>query len=196
MSSLMSKVSALTADHVVQLVSSLAWPVTTLAALWTFRSELARLLERLSLLKLKGAEATFAQPLSEAESDANQVDELRSAKTVTPVVKEESERLRLLAEASPRAAVMEAWAMIETAAYEAGYAAGSTIPRVSAGTIVRLLSDRLPPTALRLLEDLRRLRNRAAHHPDVVISTEDAERYLELAARAASMIRASAKPLE
>ncbi len=51
-------------------------------------------------------------------------------------------------------------------------------------------SGALPQNSIKLIEQLRKLRNQAVHMPDFAINQSEAERYLELAAKIAAVISA------
>lgn len=178
-------------DHLVELVSALAWPITTIVVALLFRHELRQLAGRVSQLKYKDVEATFEKQLVEVEAEAARIPSPPEPELLEGPTAAAAEGLRRIAEISPRAAVLEAWTMIETAAMQSGLATGSAMPRVTARSIMTFLreSGRLSEESLQLIEDLRRLRNRAAHLPDVAITVDEAERYLALAEKSAAIIR-------
>ncbi|RXE96136.1 DUF4145 domain-containing protein [Pseudoalteromonas sp. PS5] len=134
-------------------------------------------------------EANFDKQLAKAESEAKSI-------TVTKKSTEDlsqTEQLLRIAEVSPRAAIVEAWTLIEMAASKKGLKAGVTLPRTSPKMIVDYLqlSGELPPNSIEIIEQLRKLRNQAVHMPDFAINQSEAERYLELAAKSAAVIGAT-----
>jgi hypothetical protein len=51
-------------------------------------------------------------------------------------------------------------------------------------------SGKFSPESLKLLNELRQIRNKASHLPDFAVTQSDAERYLELAVKGAAVISA------
>jgi hypothetical protein len=85
---------------------------------------------------------------------------------------------------------MEAWILLEDAAGRSGFIQGADRPRINAPSFVDWLvrSGKLPPGSDGLMTQLRNLRNQAAHLSTFELTKEDADRYLELAAKASSII--------
>lgn len=176
-------------NQIVEIIKAIAWPVSVIWLGYLFRSELRQLLGRMSRFKYGDIEASFEKGLAEAEKNAEKVPR--------PVARKEKgetlslqEQLFRIAEVSPRAAIVEAWTLIETAARKAGLTSGVAIQRTTPKMIMDHLSSsgKLSEESLYLIERLRRLRNQAAHMPDFAISQSEAERFLELAVRSAAII--------
>jgi hypothetical protein len=85
---------------------------------------------------------------------------------------------------------MEAWVLVEEAAGKAGFVQGVTVPRVNAHLFVEELvrSGKLPSDSIALLDQMRRLRNQAAHLSDFILNQEEADRYLQLASKISELI--------
>jgi len=175
-------------EHFVEIIKAIAWPIAIVWLGYVFRSEVRQLLGRMSSLKYKDMEANFDKQLAKAESEAKSI-------TVNKKPNEnlsQTEQLLRIADVSPRAAIVEAWTLIEMAASKKGLKAGVALPRTSPKMIVDYLqmSGELPQNSIKLIEQLRKLRNQAVHMPDFAISQSEAERYLELAAKIAAVIGA------
>lgn len=167
--------------------TSLAWPGAIVAAVWIFRGELRPLLPRLQL-KHKETEITFR--LSEAERTVEQLP--RKDLDVPPPTPEEISRFDKIAHISPRAAILEIRAELESAVY--GLAESSGDPRkLPFGNMIRLLRENelVDPGTSALLDDLRVLGNRAAHGPIQDFSVEDARRYKAIADRVMDSLQAA-----
>lgn len=179
-------------EYFVSLIVGIAWPVAAVWIAYLFRGELKALLSRVSHLKYKELEAKFEKGLAEAEADARLVAQTAPPAFPPPETMTKLDQLRRIAEVSPRAAIMESWVLIESAANQAGLASGSVIPRTNTRTIVEYLarSGKLPESSIPLVEKLRHLRNQAAHLPEFALSQEEAERYLELAVTSSEIISA------
>lgn len=52
-------------------------------------------------------------------------------------------------------------------------------------------SGKFSPESLKLINELRQIRNNASHLPDFAVTQSDAERYLELAVKGAAVISAA-----
>lgn len=178
-------------EHLVEIIKALAWPVSVVWLGYIFRGEVRQLLSRMSSFKYKGLEANFERELAEAEDKAKAIP----APSDTPPgqTQPQAEQLFRIAEVSPRAAVVEAWTLIETAAVKGGLTSGAAIQRTNPKMIVDYLisSGKFSDESINLIEQLRRIRNRASRMPDFAISQEEAERYLDLAVQAARVISAS-----
>lgn len=111
----------------------------------------------------------------------------------TPDTSPELEQLNRIAEISPRAAIIEAWRLIEDAAGRSGFVQGAAIPRINAALYVRWLvrEGKIPVDSEETFDALRNLKNEVAHTYDAYVSTADAQRYLRLAARATQLIQST-----
>jgi hypothetical protein len=163
------------------IVSSLAWPLATLGALILLRRELSSLLPFLRRLKAGPVEAEFER----------EVEELRDETTVLQPAPEASliegrtAQLLRLAEISPRAAVSEAWRGVEAAARKLILkGADESKPLIIfPHQLVKRLEElnALVGGDRKLFQDLKALRNQAAHAPEFSPSYESVVGYLQLA---------------
>jgi len=181
---------------VVKILEVVAWPITIIIILLVFKKQLSRIILRLSKLRYKDVELEFSKDLEGAESIAKQlklpkpaeVKRIKAPPTVTPVY----DRLLQVAEISPRAAVTEAWMIIETATTEAAKAQGiKTIRAITGREVILELAKkaRLEGGTIELYDYLRRMRNNAAHSLEFEISYEDVIRYIDLALSLAHRLR-------
>ncbi|WP_339899368.1 hypothetical protein [uncultured Gilvimarinus sp.] len=179
-------------EHFVEIIKALAWPVAVIWMSFIFRAEVRALLSRVSTFKYKDVEASFGQSLEKAESEARNI---KSPVKTNGSESESSqiEQLLRISEVSPRAAVVEAWTLIETAAMKNGLVMGGVIKRTNPKMILSRLeeSGKFSPESINLLNELRQIRNKASHLPDFAVTQSDAERYLELAVKGAAVISAA-----
>ena len=181
-------------SFLVQLLTGIAWPIVVIWAAYLFKGELRNLIGRVSRLKYK--ELVFELGLAEAEKSIALIE-----KTVRILPKSDSasstrlEQLRELAKVSPRAAILEAWIMIEEAAARSGFVTGAQTPRTNVMSFVDWLirTGELPAESELLVGQLRILRNQAAHYfdstlPAFELKRQDSDRYLELASKVSSLI--------
>lgn len=176
---------------IVDLVAALAWPTALVWISYLFRREVRSLLSRVSRLKYKELEAKFDKKLlADAEAQVLEAKGRELPALPAPDTLPKLEQLRRIAEISPRAAITEAWALVEVAAAEAGLVKGKTLSRLYPQTVVEHLatSGQLSEDSIGLLSKLRTLRNQAAHLPDFSISHDEAERYLGLAVRCTEIL--------
>jgi hypothetical protein len=175
----------------VQLVSALAWPVTVIIIALLFRHEVRHTASRLSSLSYKSLKADFEQDLSNLEKDVKELAPKEPVAKANRIEEDKDavnsyERLKRIADISPRAAIMEAWRDIEVTTKKVADAYGVSTQGQIAG--VRAINELvqlhlLPDSVTSVYEQMRRLRSRAAHAADFAISSEEAERYIDTAYR-------------
>jgi len=177
-------------EQFVKLITGIAWPVAIVWVAYLFKGDLRSLLHRMSQLKYKDVEAKFVTELAEAEAKVSAIGPSAVALPQRPEITSKLESLRRVADVSPRAAIMEAWVLVEDAAGRSGFVQGVATPRVNPHLFVEELVSRgkLPKGSNALLDHMRKLRNQAAHLPDFSINQDEADRYLQLAARMSELI--------
>lgn len=177
-------------EQFVKLITGIAWPVSIVWVAYLFKGELRSLIHRMSQLKYKDVEANFEIGLSEAEAKVSSIGVSVVALSPRPEITSKLESLRRIADVSPRAAIMEAWVLVEDAAGRSGFVQGALIPRVNPHLFVEELVHlgKLPKGSDALLDQMRKLRNQAANLPDFSINQDEADRYLQLAARMSELI--------
>jgi inactivated superfamily I helicase len=99
-----------------------------------------------------------------------------------------------LAPVSPRAAILEAWRGVESAILEAAHSLGKPFFDDRSPVLVSAIraleeSGQLLRAQADILDDLRQLRNEAAHAPEFSIPVSDALDYVRLSEVAASHLR-------
>jgi len=178
-------------EHFVEIVKALAWPVAAIWIGYIFRAEVRQLLGRVSTFKYKDVEASFEKSLMEAEQSAKNIENPKVEETDLELT--QKDQLLRIAEVSPRAAVVEAWTIIETAAMKNGLSIGSAVKHTSPKMILDHLksSGKFSDESLELINRLRQIRNKASHLPDFAVTQTEAERYLDLAVKSAAVIGAS-----
>jgi hypothetical protein len=177
-------------ELVVKLLVGIAWPAAIIWVAMLFRREIRSVLSRVSQLKYKDLEANFDEGLGNAEAKAAVVGPAAPALPRKSEIMSRLEQLRRIADVSPRASILEAWVLVEEAAGKSGFVQGASTPRVNPFLFVEELIrlGKLPSGSSALIEQLRKLRNQAAHLPDFSITQDEADRYLELAAKASELI--------
>ncbi|MFL5613759.1 MAG: hypothetical protein ACJ796_08870 [Gemmatimonadaceae bacterium] len=175
---------------IATIAGHVAWPIATLCIVWIFRKPILLLLQHITKLKWKELEVSFEAQVAEAKSEAAEVLPPAKPQIALPAP------VQALLAASPQMAIVQAWTEVEDAARVA-VAKHDPMqpvqPYVSAQKIRRALEDAnvLTPSELGLFQELRALRNQAAHTPDFVITEEAARDYVQLAARLVERLRSS-----
>lgn len=179
-------------ELLINLLVGIAWPVAVVWVAYLFKGELRSLLHRMSQLKYKDLEARFEIGLAEAEAEAKFLasDHTTPQLQQRPEITSKLESLRRIADVSPRAAIMESWVLVEDAAGRSGFVQGAAIPRINPHLFVEELVrlGKLPKGSDSVLDQMRKLRNQAAHLPDFTLNQDEADRYLQLAARMSELI--------
>lgn len=168
-------------EHVLQLVDTLAWPVTVLIALFVLRKPIRNALRLIHRIRYKDFDVEFGKELDQAEQDIGFASE--DQESAFP----EDEVAAKLIEVSPGAAVIESWKRLERTAREKVrdlIPADDTFanPLERPMDYLDLRGALIPPVA-NTVRNLRMLRNEAAHASGEQISKLDAIRYIQLAAR-------------
>lgn len=189
-------------EIIVKLVESLAWPVTVLIIVFVFRSELVKVLSRLSNLKYKEFEAQFNNDLANIEKKTSQLSiqtggSLKISGDAGTVSDNKHYRLLEIARLSPRAAIMSAWFEIENALYSMNKEIlKQQAPSFKQSEIISDLVSRgvLQETVIDIFRDLRQLRNQAVHYPDFALTQREAEKYIDLSLKlSAELLRTKDK---
>jgi hypothetical protein len=117
------------------------------------------LLHRMFQFKYKDVEAKFESGLAEAEAKVTAIERSSPSFPPRPEISSKLEQLRRIADVSPRAAIMEAWVLVEDAAGKSGFVRGATIPRVNPHLFVEELVrlGKLPTGSDSLLDQIRKL---------------------------------------
>lgn len=178
-------------ENFVALIDALAWPITLIAILLVFRSELRSVLKRISPFKHRDTELEFKSNLKIAEQEAEQTDSELNGTDSLRKQRTKLEYITSLSEASPRAAVMEAWIAVEDVARRAAEANNLDHRSLGVGyeLFEQLEKHGFQSIDLKLYSKWRALRHQAAHLPDFAISESEAERYARLALNLADHIK-------
>lgn len=170
----------------------LAWPLTTLIIAWFLKSEIRGLISRIKKGKLGSAELEFIEYVATAEADSQSI--LPSEET-TEII----EDLKETATLDPRGTVLSAWVDVEAALDKIikdkglefspsnKLRTGATIKiRSSQGGVLRAIrtlqqSSIVDPEVIALLQDLRVMRNDAAHSQDFNPPSSSVAKYVLLA---------------
>lgn len=168
-------------------IAAVAWPATVLIVIWLVRKELPAIVRSLRRFKYKDVELEFGES---AKAVAEQVKEALPPSGEAPILPAQSTtdaraRLQAIAEIAPRAAILEAWLLVEAAAADVIRKRNVDRPARYAGPL-RLReglerAEALNERQLWVFESLRKLRNEAVHVPEAEFTKEAVMNYVDAA---------------
>lgn len=173
---------------IAKVVEALAWPSVVVGVLLFLRKELPSILRSLRKLKFKDVELEFDESARALAAETRRAvpakddsDFLVMGQSYSAV----TNRLVDLADLSPRAAILEAWLLVEASAAEFLRKHQSSVSRAYPGPL-RLLdglrnAEVLTPPQEAAFEHLRKLRNDAVHTPDAEFTSKAVSNYIESA---------------
>lgn len=170
----------------VRLVEVIIWPITIFVLAIIFKSELKKIFSRLSNFKYKDFEVKFGQELENVEQKIYEID-TKSSKKISrkDTSKYEDDniytRLVKISELSPRASITAAWFELENAIIT--IARNNRIEIKQPSNITSIINELkenkyIGESSLYILNDLRRLRNEAAHAPDFALTQRESKKYI------------------
>ncbi len=166
-------------EFFASIINSLAWPVLVGFCIYILRNPAGKLIERISKFKYRGLEAEFREVLDDIRPiEARVFSDQATLDRPEPA----SIALEDLSKVSPRAAIVEAWILVENAT--AKFCEAHGLPsRVSYQGLFRLSKEKdLDIAHLQTAyQKLRLLRNKAAHASDFEIKPSTANDYLKAA---------------
>lgn len=179
------------ANFISSLVGSLAWPVVVLVIVLLLRHRILGLIPSIRELQIGNLAIKFKEQVKELGEEAEKTIPALPERTAEV---EGLDTIWKLAEISPRSSIIEAWRVVETEARRALRAAGmyemqeKYLPPARMGhslarreVIDSKLSD--------LFNELRLLRNRAAHSQAFSIDEDVARDYIRTAMGIAGRLR-------
>lgn len=156
------------------------------------RKELPDITRSLRRLKYKDLEVEFGQGAKAVATEVKEAIPTPEQPVVLPAQSSVDARLRLesIADLAPRAAILEAWLLVEAAAADVVQKKNvGTTPRYPGPLRLRenlQQAEALNPRQLRIFETLRKLRNEAVHVPDAQFTKEAVANYIAAALTMAS----------
>lgn len=183
------------------IVGSLAWPVSLLVALFLLRRPITELLPSLRRFSYKELEVDFGKELQKIEAVMDTVEEKTQHQGELPVEvqpeplpKTRTELLEKIANLSPNAAILESWRNVERALDFYFSSRGIERPRSGQSILGHLDYDpNFPPQLVSAYQELRLLRNRAAHDQEN-LTAEHAKEFSALADRLTFALIQAAHP--
>ncbi len=164
-------------EFFASIVGSLAWPVSVVFCIYILRVPAGKLIERVTKLKYGELEAEFQERLKKiGPISEDGIKEIPKEQSTTSISLED------LIEVSPRAAILEAWIVVEKATLKFCEANGLPL-NISNQGLFRLSEEKgLDIDAFQnAYQELRLLRNKAAHATDSDITRVTAKQYVKTA---------------
>ena len=167
-----------------KLADAFAWPLAVIAALVLFRAPIIALFPGLRRLRYKDFEVEFDKEIEALKAAAG--PDLNAGIAETDAYRDVRSRLTTLADIAPNAAVLEAWTQVQGAAKALIERRGHKMDYDVAEPyrLIQQIMERsgiLERRKIKIFQDLRRLRNKAAHADDFDVSPAQAKEYVGLA---------------
>lgn len=175
-----------------KVIEALAWPGAVLAVLILIRKELPAIARSLRRLKYKDLELEFGEGAKAVATEVKEVIPAPVEPTLLPAQSSDNARARLveISEIAPRAAILEAWLLVEGSAADVvrkkNVAHSSRYPGPLRLRESLQQAEVLNERQLMVFESLRRLRNEAVHVPDAQFTKEAVGDYIDAALLMAS----------
>lgn len=177
-------------------IKALAWPVAVVAVALMVRKPVIELLPFLRRLKYKEIELEFSKELAQLKAEARTVKSTESHKDEAAIDNTSIDRLLNIASISTSAAILEAWSELESTSVAVASSFWSlppsdvfkNYPRIGEYLLQCKVIDE---TQLAIFNQLRDLRNKAAHAVALNISEDEARTYIELASSLSAHIRSA-----
>ncbi|MBC8649294.1 hypothetical protein GYM54_03060 [Pseudomonas sp. MTM4] len=175
-------------------IKSLAWPAVAIFLVLMLKKPITELIPLLRKLKYKELEIEFSEAVAELKAEAG--TSILDVGNPTTSQAQPQNRLLQLVNFSTRAAIMEAWLEVETAATAVASSFWNQPPSDTFRNYPKLgdylLQCKVIDTKqLETFNKLKQLRNKAAHAEELNLSESDAISYVELASALAAHIRAA-----
>lgn len=179
-----------------EIVKSVAWPMCTVGIVIVARPALHELMGGLRRLRWKDVEAEFERELSVVRDITEQVAvPIEPAPMIEPGDTQRAQTMLRLAELSPRAVVIDAWAALEAAGRAALPAAPGAHPLPAARLGDALLeAGALDDATFQIYSILRALRNRVAHEHQYQLDPGEALEYASFASAVVDHLEARETP--
>jgi hypothetical protein len=168
-------------EALARLFSVIAWPLVAVASFLIYRAPITRLIDRLKSLKVSKEGLEFALGVAEAADKADIEPE-----PPTPYAFRDDAEIVAKTRVDARGTILAAWAQVEQAINEVVRARNlaPNFGRIERRpyTAMRVIQDAklVDPKYVRLFEDLRTLRNQAAHAAEFDPPPESVLRYVGL----------------
>ena len=165
--------------------NSLAWPVTVIAIVWLLKDNISQIFPFIQKLKYKDFEVEFSKSIKELSEKSETAIEPAQEEDVEYLISPSKQKLYLLAELSPRSAILESWLLVEMAAAEIIQNRGLVSKQrmmgpLKIGQYLRK-AQVLSHDQVDMYNELRHLRNQAVHVADTSFNLDEVKEYIDLA---------------
>ncbi len=171
-------------SFIASIFGSFAWPLAAIIVAFLFRKALNQLLPGLDRLKYKDLELEFRKDLAEAEKALKPTSQPALPSKSTARMTHNQLYFQKLAEASPRAALLEAWLPFEIAASRIGAELGVSKPgrQIQMNQLIDGLESEgiLNNNEANAIIRLRVIRNNVVHSDSINISPTSIVEYTSL----------------
>ena len=164
-------------ELIASVVDSISWPFVVGLVVYWLRDSIAALAERISWLKFKDTEAHFKEKLEDLKPDDGEV----AAKERLEAAESKTITLIELADISPTVAILKAWIGIEAATSR--YSESLGLGKMPSYQSLRRLPKKHRQKIEHILtpyQELRVLRNKAAHCSDFDLTPQVAREYIDV----------------
>jgi hypothetical protein len=168
-----------------KIIESLAWPSVPIAVLLIIRKELPTIAKSIRRFKYKDVELEFGESAKAVASETKAVlpEPTNNAQLPSEQKSTAESRLEAIAEIAPRAAILEAWLLVEAAAADViqkkNLGSLSTYPGPLRLRETLQKGNILNMRQVAVFEQLRKLRNDAVHVPDAQFTKDAAINYIQ-----------------
>lgn len=189
-------------DFLASIAGSLGWPGVLLVVALLFRKEIVTVIASIETLKVGGVEAKLRKGLKQVEEELKATDPVDT--DVAGMNNEEFKRLLSVADTSPTGAIIDAFKQVEELAHllverelprVTAFPNGRKMPTIAMHNKLMSLGV-IPRSEVNTFQQLRELRNRAAHAFDNEITSQTAREYVRLADRYADVLNQALKSPE
>ena len=170
-----------------EIVSSIAWPITVAGIAFLLKDRFYDLIPRLIKLKHKDTELEFSEAIERIEYSASQslADE-----PISEDMSAEIERLNKIAVITPRAAITQAWYLVDRQFIDFIVSKIGIERRLKSKEGLKILIDNgLSRDKLSSFMELMRVREIVTSESKVSLDLDQIESYIELAAEVAESIK-------
>jgi hypothetical protein len=181
-------------EFISSMVASLAWPVFLTLILVVLKKPLLELISALKSLRFKDIEFDFGRRVEAIEKEAEEAELVLGGHvhgTLAETAPDEEARLQRIAELSPRAAIVEAWIIIEEALQGAALRLGINVESHKDVNRILVALGKEPTVnqnLLSVIREMRSLRNDAAHVSDCALTVSEAQGLVSLAFQVAEAL--------
>lgn len=180
-------------QFISSIIESIAWPAAIVILLLAFKKYIVQLFPSISSLKYKDLEVQFSEKVKELVNISKD-DIQKLPDTCDDFNISRENQLFGLLEISPRAAIIESWLLVETAASKALQKKNPDMSKktsmIAPARLGKYLQDYklLTDIQFTIYDNLREMRNSAVHIGDAQFNKNDVTKYINLAIMLANQI--------